>query len=302
MAGSCTSSPASTRPKCPKDSGSDSVQEKKEAEARFAHGGPEVIMAEYDRSNSARPPLPMKYASGALQLTRTPGRQHAPNTILFDDLIHPQDLGPALFYSFLIEDPYLFDFFPFKTNRHHRPYVHIYVGRHIAMDADGKQFSGCKPRTKRPKPVDFDCVVDCTKKGYREQYVNNFHVFYPKLQSGCAHSKIVVLMYPDFMRGVITSANFATLSMGTTIDISRTFLTSPTVPRIRKSYLSDYLKAGVFDFSATKVRLMTSKPGSFSGEQAYEYGQLRRCKVVRNILKKRYGEDKNNVHKMTFEM
>ncbi|KAJ7864715.1 hypothetical protein B0H13DRAFT_2563433 [Mycena leptocephala] len=46
-------------------------------------------------------------------------------------------------------------------------------------------------------------------------------------------------------------------------------------------------QAGVFDFSAAK---------------AYEYGQLRLRKVVCNLLKKRYREDKNKVPKMTFEI
>ncbi|KAJ6623335.1 hypothetical protein B0H10DRAFT_809512 [Mycena sp. CBHHK59/15] len=73
-------------------------------------------MAEYDRSNAAPPPLPMKYASGALRLTRTPGRQHAPNAISLDDLLHPRDLSSALVYSFFIEDPYLFDFFPLHSH------------------------------------------------------------------------------------------------------------------------------------------------------------------------------------------
>jgi hypothetical protein len=145
------------------------------------------IMAEYDRRNAAPPPLPMKYASGTLRLTRTPERQHAPNAISLDDLIHPPDVSSTLVYSFFIEDPYLFDvrpflsllcrypnltcaqFLPFKTSRHHRPYVNVHVGRDITTDADGKQFAGCKPKTKRPKPVDFDRVVELAKKGFREQ-------------------------------------------------------------------------------------------------------------------------------------
>ncbi|KAJ7831482.1 hypothetical protein B0H13DRAFT_2431596 [Mycena leptocephala] len=211
MAESYTSSSASTRAKRPLDSSSDSVQERKK-QKMYLHT--EAVkaklhstMAEYDRRNLARPPLPMKYASGALRFTRTPGRQRTPNTISLDDLIHPEDLSSALVYSFFIEDPYLFAFFPFKTSRHHRPYVNVYVGRDIAMDAGGKQFAGCKPKTKRPKPGDFDRVVKSAKKGYREQYDNNFHAFYPKLNSGCAHSKIMLLVYPDFMRVVIASAN-----------------------------------------------------------------------------------------------
>ncbi|KAJ7901298.1 hypothetical protein B0H13DRAFT_1883168 [Mycena leptocephala] len=240
-------------------------------------------MAEYDRRNAAPPPLPMKYASGTLRLTRTPERQHAPNAISLDDLIHPPDVSSTLVYSFFIEDPYLFDFLPFKTSRHHRPYVNVHVGRDITTDADGKQFAGCKPKTKRPKPVDFDRVVELAKKGFREQYANNFQAFYPKLHSGCAHSKIMVLVYLESMRVVITSANFAIPSMGTTIGIS-------SEPESPPDFIRQYLK------------LASSTSPLPSGEQTYEYGQLRLRKVVRSLLKKRYGEDKNKVPKMTFEI
>ncbi|KAJ6521218.1 hypothetical protein B0H19DRAFT_1204165 [Mycena capillaripes] len=97
----------------PLDSSADSVQEKKKRKLDLHMEALKLkiysIMAEHDRSNSAPPPLPMKYASGTLRLTRTPGRQHAPNAMSLDDLIHPQDLSSALVYSFFIEDPYLFD-------------------------------------------------------------------------------------------------------------------------------------------------------------------------------------------------
>ncbi|KAJ7359885.1 tyrosyl-DNA phosphodiesterase-domain-containing protein [Mycena albidolilacea] len=318
MAGSYTSSSASTRTKRPLDSSADSVQEKKKRKLDLHTEALKLkihtVMAEYNRSNSAPPPLPMKYASGALRLTRMPGRQHAPNAISLDDLIHPQNLSSALVYSVFIEDPDLFDirpflsllcrysnltcvqFFPFETSCHRRPYVNVYVGRDIAMDADGKQSAGCKPKTKQPKPADFDRVVELAKKRFREQYGNNFHAIYSKLQSG-AHSKIMVLAYPEFMRVVITSANlmqcdtdFPRLSDGAA------YTETPFERRLRKhvseleyppDFIRQYLKAGVFDFSAAKVRLVTSESGSFSGERAYESGQLRMRKVVRNLLKKR---------------
>ncbi|KAJ7921901.1 hypothetical protein B0H13DRAFT_2413773 [Mycena leptocephala] len=278
MAGSCTSSSASTRPKRPLDSSADSVS--------FAGW---YLLTEYDRRNATPPLLPMKYASGTLRLTRTSGRQHAPNAISLDDLIHPPDLSTALVYSFFIDDPYLFDFLPFKTSRHHRPYVNVYVGRDIAMDADGKRFPGCKPKTKRPNPVDFDRVVELAKKGFREKYANNFYAFYPKLQSGCAHSKIMVLVYPEFMRVVITSANL--MQCDTVYGDNHWYIQD--FPRLSdgaaytETPFERLSQAGVFDFSAAK---------------AYEYGQLRLRKVVCNLLKKRYREDKNKVPKMTFEI
>lgn len=56
--------------------------------------------------------LSMKYAGGALRITRTPGRQNTPNTVSLDDLIHPNYLSSALVYSFFIENEHLFQVIP----------------------------------------------------------------------------------------------------------------------------------------------------------------------------------------------
>ena len=46
---------------------------------------------------------------------------------------------------------------------------------------------------------------------YVNQYGPNYHAFYPVHCPGCAHSKVMVLIYPTFARLVITSANFIDL-------------------------------------------------------------------------------------------
>jgi hypothetical protein len=61
-----------------------------------------------------------------------------------------------------------------------------------------------------------------------------------------------------------------------------------------------YLTPGVFDFSAAKVYLVTSKPGSYCGDEATEYGQLRLRRIVRKKILKNYTEA--NLPKMSFEM
>jgi hypothetical protein len=42
---------------------------------------------------------------------------------------------------------------------------------------------------------------------YRDAYGPNFHAVYPFTKSGCVHSKVMVLEYPEYLRVVITSAN-----------------------------------------------------------------------------------------------
>jgi hypothetical protein len=59
--------------------------------------------------NATRPKLSMKYADGALRITRTPGRQSTRNTVSLDDLIEPKYLSAAMIYSYFIEPGYLFE-------------------------------------------------------------------------------------------------------------------------------------------------------------------------------------------------
>ncbi|KAJ7913002.1 tyrosyl-DNA phosphodiesterase-domain-containing protein [Mycena leptocephala] len=273
------------------------------------------------RKNATRPKLSMKYAGGALRLTRTSGRQrvNTPNTVSLEDLIHPNDLRSAFVYSFFIENDLLFQYFPFKTSANPRPYVHVYVGRDITLDSVGKGFAGFKK--KRPKGDDFHRVVKYAQAGYREEYGENFHAFYPCTTSGCAHTKMMVLIYPDFLRVVITSANLMELdvvlgdNMWYIQDFPRRLspdseYTETRFEQILRKHVKElgcpddfqniYLTPGVFDFSAAKVYLVTSKPGSYCGDEATEYGQLRLRRIVRKKILKNYTEA--NLPKMSFEI
>ncbi|KAF7366991.1 Phospholipase D/nuclease [Mycena sanguinolenta] len=261
-----------------------------------------------------------KYHNGALRLTRTPGRHNTANTVSLEDLIDRHFLCSAMVYAFFIENPYVFDFFPFQKRPNPRPHIQIYVGRDLSMDADGRKFSGCKK--KFPKGDEFNRVVKCAQDGYRDTYGSNFNAFYPpEMKSGCAHSKLMVLVYPDFLRVVITSANL----MQTDVVLGDNTWYIQDFPRLAEgikyeetsfeqdlrihveelgcpnNFVDTYMKPGRFDFSAAKVHLVTSRPGSFSGEEANWYGQLRLRDVVRREILASYSKD-NSPPKMAFEV
>ncbi|KAJ6545333.1 tyrosyl-DNA phosphodiesterase-domain-containing protein [Mycena capillaripes] len=244
----------------------------------------------------------MRYAAGALRPPRTPGRQRArtPNTVSLDDLIHPDDLSSAFVFSYFIENDLLFSYFPFNKSAHPRPYVHVYVGRDLFMDAVGKQFAGLKK--KRPKSADFERVVECTQAGYREEYGNNFHAIYPPMHNGCAHTKMMVLVYPDFLRVVITSANLMELDvvLGDNVWFIQDFPRRPSAKEKYAETTFEKLLRKHFDFSAAKVHLVTSKPGNYSGDEVPHYGQLQLRSIVRNKILKKYTDA--NLPQMSFEM
>ncbi|KAF7367003.1 Peptide hydrolase [Mycena sanguinolenta] len=281
-----------------------------------------------NQMNSQEKPK-MKYENGALRLTRTPGRRHAPNTVSLADLIHPDFLCSAIVYAFFIENDHVFQFFPFENGRNPQPHVQVYVGRDLSMDSVGKDYAGCTK--KSPKGDEFDRVVECAQDGYRNTYGTNFHAFYAAMKSGCAHSKIMVLVYPDFLRVVITSANLmqTDVVLGDNSWFIQVRISECRFPRLTEEtrykqkpwdktfgwhlrrhveelgcpheFLDMYLEPDVFDFSAAKGHLVTSRPGSWSGTDANEYGQLRLRHVVRRKVLKDYS-DTNPLPRMAFEI
>ncbi|KAJ7827444.1 tyrosyl-DNA phosphodiesterase-domain-containing protein [Mycena leptocephala] len=235
------------------------------------------------RKNAKRPKLSMKYEGGALRLTRTSGRQRAntPNTVSLEDLIHPNDLRSAFVYSFFIENDLLFQYFPFKTSANPRPYVHVYVGRDITLDSAGYR-------------------EECTRR--------EFPRFYPCTTSGCAHTKMMVLIYPDFLRVVITSANLMELdvvlgdNMWYIQDFPRRL--SPdseyTETRFEQILRKHVKELGCPDDFQNIYLTPGVKPGSYCGDEATEYGQLRLRRIVRKKILKNYTEA--NLPKMSFEI
>ncbi|KAJ7758335.1 tyrosyl-DNA phosphodiesterase-domain-containing protein [Mycena metata] len=269
------------------------------------------------------PKVYMKFKGGALRMTRTPGRRLAntPNTISLPDLIHSDSLCAGLFFSFFVGNDELFQYLPLKTSARPRPFAPMYIGRDYAMDGLGKQFADFTK--KRPKSLEeFERVVKKAQEGYRNMYGENFHAFYPFMRNGCAHTKMMALVYPDFLRVVITSANLMTLDveLGDNTWFIQDFPRIPAGDQPKyvetkfecqlkqhieqlgcpEEFLTRYLEPGEFDFSGVKVYLVTSVPGSYSGVHATKYGQLALRRIVRNKILRYYPEGK--VPRMSFEV
>ncbi|KAJ7605793.1 tyrosyl-DNA phosphodiesterase-domain-containing protein [Roridomyces roridus] len=264
--------------------------------------------------------LPMIYRGGALRLTRTPGRDRV-NTVRLEELIHPNELEAAFVFAFCIAGPVFFQNFPLKTTSNHRLDCQVVVGTDLYMDQDAFIFA----KTQRPEgqkrlsKEDFERVERASHLGYKDLYGENFHAFHPYMSSGCAHSKILILVYPGFMRLVITSANllnsdteygdnhyyiqdFPALSLEAARSYEKPQLQTDLCAHLQdlgcpKEFWRPYLKKHVFDFSEAKVHLVTSKPGSHSKENSEAYGQLRLRSIVRDHI---LSDD--NVPKMEFEV
>ena len=128
----------------------------------------------------------------------------------------------------------------------------------------------------------------------------NYHAFYPHC-SGAAHSKILVLVYPTFLRLVITSANL--MAIDTELGDNHWYIHD--VPKRKKALSNmpagfeaeflahltalaapyDFLDTirGAFDFSSVRVSLVTSVPGTHAGEDKAElHGLLRLRKIIKD--------------------
>lgn len=135
---------------------------------------------------------------------------------------------------------------------------------------------------------------------YHRRYGKNCHAFYA-WASGSSHSKILILMYPRFLRVVITSCNM--MDVDTELNDNHWYIHD--LPRLasRNTYgISDFEAGliahlqslgtplefiesiqGMYDYSMVKVHLVTSIPGVHSGAKAENHGLLRLRRVVRQL-------------------
>lgn len=132
-----------------------------------------------------------------------------------------------------------------------------------------------------------------------ERYGKNYHAFYA-WAAGSSHSKILALVYPTFLRIVITSCNM--MDVDTEVNDNHWYihdlpkLSSHTTTNKATGFEADlisHLRAlgtpedfissieGKYDYSSVKVHLVTSVPGMHSRARAQKYGLLR----LRHILK-----------------
>lgn len=135
---------------------------------------------------------------------------------------------------------------------------------------------------------------------HQEQYGKNLHAFYA-WAPGSSHSKILVLVYPNFLRIVITSCNM--MDVDTEFNDNHWYihdlpkLSSPAKVETTgfEADLLSHLRAlgtpedfissieGMYDYSGVKVHLVTSVPGTHSGLKAQQYGLLRLRRVLKDL-------------------
>lgn len=135
---------------------------------------------------------------------------------------------------------------------------------------------------------------------YTQLYGKNYHAFYA-WSSGSSHTKILVLVYPDFLRLVITSCNM--MDTDTVLgdnhwyihDLPKLSSQAKSEPTSFEAGLLAHLQAlgtpnvfldsirGMYDYSTVKVHLVTSVPGVCAGVRAEKHGLLRLRRVIRDL-------------------
>jgi tyrosyl-DNA phosphodiesterase-1 len=130
-----------------------------------------------------------------------------------DELVDCSTLQSAFIASFFIGQDELFNFLPFKEKTERN--CDVYISRDFFQDADGMAAANVSAGTLR-KTIDEDSFNKKARMAaahYKNVYGPNFNAVYRYMTGGCAHSKILLLRYPDFLRVVITTANLMALDI-----------------------------------------------------------------------------------------
>ncbi|KAJ3566187.1 hypothetical protein NPX13_g7232 [Xylaria arbuscula] len=146
----------------------------------------------------------------------------------------------------------------------------------------------------------LDSLRPALQQLHSQRYGRNIHTFYAWGPGSC-HSKILLLAYPTFLRIVITSCNM--MSIDTELGDNHWYIhdvpkrSSPPYrpPAGFEADLLSHMESlgapetflesirGKYDYSAVKVHLVTSVPGTCSGAKAEKHGQLRLRRVVKQL-------------------
>jgi tyrosyl-DNA phosphodiesterase-1 len=147
---------------------------------------------------------------------------------------------------------------------------------------------------------------------YIKRLGKNYHAFYA-WSPGSSHSKILVLVYPEFLRLVITSCNM--MDIDTVLGDNHWYIhdlpkhSSRATTKL-SSFEMDFLAhlealstpeafidsiRGMYDYSKVKLHLVTSAPGVCSGAKAEKHGLLRLRQVIRNLDLKLPSKDKKEL-------
>ena len=97
--------------------------------------------------------------------------------------------------------------------------VEVIVGRDLYMDGPGQAAADAAgiriDREKRLKAPEFARAAAAANAYYRQAIGQHFNAVYKFSTGGCVHSKVMVMIYPTFLRVVVTSANFMTIGAST---------------------------------------------------------------------------------------
>lgn len=135
---------------------------------------------------------------------------------------------------------------------------------------------------------------------HSKEYGQNLQTFYA-WGPGSSHSKILLLVYPTFLRIVITSCNM--MNSDTELGDNHWYIHdlpkhAPCDTRTATPFEFDLLAhlealgapaafinsiRGMYDYSTVKVRLLTSIPGTFSHAKAEQHGLLSLRRHVRTL-------------------
>lgn len=271
--------------------------------------GPSKQLAR-DVVKKPRSVIQMAFPNGGLRITRTPGRSRAKNCVNLIDVIHKDSLLSACLFAFYIANEELFEHLPLSDTSDSVP---IYIGRDANEDPmlEACQTSGASGRVKLSKKQ-LQNLRPQLEELHRNVYGPNYHAFYA-WSPGSSHSKILALVYPGFLRIVITSCNL--MNIDTELGDNHWYIHDlPEVADRQDGHTSTFesdllahLQAlgtpvefinsirGRYDYSTVKVHLVSSVPGTHSGTKAQDCGLLRLRQVIRSLdldlaQKKRQGK------------
>lgn len=164
------------------------------------------------------------------------------------------------------------------------------VCRRAGINNDKGKLSKAQLLTITPTLIDL----------YKKSVGKNYEAFYA-WSPGSSHSKILALVYPDFLRIVITSCNLMDIDTKGgdnhwyIHDLPKRASRTRSVPAGFEADFLAHLQAlstpetfvesikGVYDYSKVKVHLVTSVPGVCAGAKAEKHGLLRLRRVVQDL-------------------
>ncbi|CAB4492612.1 uncharacterized protein OCT59_015862 [Rhizophagus irregularis] len=212
-----------------------------------------------------------QFLDGVTKLTYVPG--YNGDYIRFDEIIQKNQLKSAFFCAMTIEFSWLLENLPKN--------ISIVVAKHWDPENGDSQGVFCIPNT-------------------------NILLVHPPMSSmghGCFHAKLMILIYDEWIRVVISSANLISHDW----EISENIVFIQDFPRYNENNiinndlhlfakeLKDYLlamglkshiidKLPQYDYSKAKAIIIPSIPGAYKGiDDVKKYGHGRLSQIVKNI-------------------